>query len=64
MLLLNNRKALFEMKVIVAELIKRFEFAEVEGVNIRTTWAGLLHPVVEGQLQKGAQAPLVVRRLG
>jgi len=55
--------ALFEYKVILAALIKAFEFLPVEGPtgNIETRFTGTTQPYVVGREEEGVTIPLRVR---
>jgi len=49
-----------EFQVILIELIDSFSFSVSEDKKIRRVSSGIMAPMVEGELDKGAQLPLVV----
>jgi hypothetical protein len=49
-----------EFQVILIELIDSFTFSVSEDQKIRRASTGIMAPMVEGELDKGAQLPLVV----
>lgn len=55
--------AVFEMKAILAELIKRYDFAEVPGEEVDVKLSFTLQPYLSGREHEGSQAPLLVRPL-
>ncbi|KAG8903763.1 hypothetical protein FRB99_002790 [Tulasnella sp. 403] len=62
-LCVGYRLALYEFKVILAALVKNFEFLETDD-KIDTIWSTTLQPFVVGKKDAGIQLPLVVRPLG
>ena len=49
-----------EMQAILVELIEKFEFQPVEGVDIMRVPAGAMIPMVRGKMQEGSQMPLYI----
>ena len=45
---------------MLIELIDSFTFSVSEHKNIRRASSGIMAPMVEGELDKGAQLPLIV----
>jgi hypothetical protein len=54
------RYRITEFQVILIELIDSFMFSVDEDKTIRRASSGIMAPMVEGELDKGAQLPLVV----
>jgi len=57
---IGYRFAITEFQVILIELIDSFSFSVSEDKKIRRVSSGIMAPMVEGELDKGAQLPLVV----
>ena len=54
------RYRITEFQVFLIELVDSFSFSVSEDKKIRRASAGIMAPMVEGELDKGAQLPLVV----
>jgi cytochrome P450 len=57
---IGYRFAIIEFQVILIELIDSFTFSVAKDKKIRRASSGIMAPMVEGELDKGAQLPLVV----
>jgi hypothetical protein len=49
-----------EFQVMLIELIDNFTFSMTENKKIRRASMGIMAPMVEGELDKGPQLPLVI----
>lgn len=59
---LGTKFTFSELKIVVATLISKFEFAPVEDIKISKYNCIITRPYVEGQWSEGTQLPLKISR--